>query len=410
MAVKWYKISPGIRYRKHPTRKHGVQYDKYYTIYYRLNGKQKEERVGWASSKWTLEKVQDLLNELKRNHRTGEGPQTLKERKELKEELKRQAKKKKARKKREEITFSQFFDSDYYPAAKDTKKSSSYLKEKQHVTKWIAPVIGDIPLKKISELNIERIKRNLIKAKRAPRTVQHVLGTVRQIWNAAKRDGLVTGDSPTKEPLKKVKFDNQRLRYLSESEAEALLNELKLKHQQLHYMTLLSLHCGLRAKEIFSLTWGDVSPKYNLITLRNTKSGKSRPAYPTEAVKDMLAGKTRGKRNELVFPDKKGKMYKEIPRDFSRIVKKLKFNDGVEDNLMKVVFHSCRHTFASWHVKAGTDLYLLQRLMGHSTIAVTERYSHVSDKTLKNAVSSFEKKVGALSVDYKEAKGRVVKL
>jgi len=54
------------------------------------------------------------------------------------------------------------------------------------------------------------------------------------------------------------------------------------------------------------------------------------------------------------------------------------------------VFHTLRHTYASWLVESGVDLYTVKKLMGHSTIAMTERYSHLGNNTLQNAVKVFE--------------------
>jgi site-specific recombinase XerD len=49
-----------------------------------------------------------------------------------------------------------------------------------------------------------------------------------------------------------------------------------------------------------------------------------------------------------------------------------------------------RHTFASWLVQNGVDLYTVKELMGHSTLAMTERYSHLRKENLTNAVKVFE--------------------
>ena len=46
MAYKWIKLRPGVRYRKHPTRKHGIKLDRYFTIFYKLDGKMIEENNG----------------------------------------------------------------------------------------------------------------------------------------------------------------------------------------------------------------------------------------------------------------------------------------------------------------------------------------------------------------------------
>ena len=93
----------------------------------------------------------------------------------------------------------------------------------------------------------------------------------------------------------------------------------------------------------------------------------------------------------MVLTTRKGKMIKEISNAFGRTVKDLGLNNGVEDQRYKVVFHTLRHTFASWLVEDGTDLYAVQKLMGHSTISMTERYAHLSNGTLQNAVKRLEK-------------------
>ena len=73
-----------------------------------------------------------------------------------------------------------------------------------------------------------------------------------------------------------------------------------------------------------------------------------------------------------------------------RAVNKIGLNDSVDDSRLKVVFHSCRHSFASWLVADGTDLFQVKELMGHKSIAMTARYSHLSPDTLRRAVKSME--------------------
>mgnify|MGYP000471040312 CR=1 FL=1 len=98
--AKWHKTKfPGVRYREHPTRKHGVQFDKYFVIRYTLNGKRHEEALGWASDGWSPENASEELARLKRAQRTGDGPQTLAERRE--QEKARKKAEKKARKDQE---------------------------------------------------------------------------------------------------------------------------------------------------------------------------------------------------------------------------------------------------------------------------------------------------------------------
>jgi integrase len=68
----------------------------------------------------------------------------------------------------------------------------------------------------------------------------------------------------------------------------------------------------------------------------------------------------------------------------------LGFNEEIIDRRDKIVFHSLRHTFCSWLANGGCDLYVIQKLAGHKTLSVTERYSHLSNGKLQNAIKSLQ--------------------
>lgn len=158
-------------------------------------------------------------------------------------------------------------------------------------------------------------------------------------------------------------------------------------------MTLLSLHCGLRAGEIFALTWGDIDIPHGHITIRETKGGKDRTVIMTEAVKNMFLLKTAKSHSDLVFPAKNGKKRGRISKTFERVVDDLGFNDGIEkDNRkQKLTFHSCRHTCASWLAQAGVSLFVIKEILGHANIDMTMRYSHLSPDGMKAAMGILEK-------------------
>ena len=96
---------------------------------------------------------------------------------------------------------------------------------------------------------------------------------------------------------------------------------------------------------------------------------------------------------------------------FAEVVSGLGLNSGITDPRQKVCFHTCRHSFASWHVTAGTDLYTVKELLGHSVIAMTERYSHLAPGTLQNATRTLERAIdGAAQEKAEEDAGQVVNL
>ncbi len=393
MAVKWISTKhPGVRYYEHPTRKHGVGRDRYFAIRYQRNGKRKEEGLGWASEKWNAEKAANELAELKKSFTLGTGPVRLAEKREREKQRREKEKAEQARAERDSTTFKQYFEASYRPVSKTQKKPETHDKEESHFRHWICPAIGNKQLRLITPLDIERLKKKLLDEGKAPRTVQYVLATIRQIWNMARRDGRVSGESPTRS-VKIPKFDNRRQRFLGHEEAEKLTALLKDRDEKTYRITLLSLHTGMRASEVFHLTWGCVDINRGLITILDPKSMKTRNAFMTDSLKKMFAAMERGKPDDLVFPHKMGGAYGEISLIFRQSVKDLGFNKGVGDPRQRVCFHTLRHTFGSWHAESGTDLYVIKELLGHGSITLTERYSHLSNGTLQNATRNFEKAV-----------------
>ncbi len=349
----------------------------------------KEEGIGWASEGWNPKKASIVLSDLKKNHLTGEGPQTLAEKRAIELEKKELERARLAQLERDTLTFSNYFINRYYPESKTNKNWRSYSREDGLFRLWIEPVIGKMPFKDIRPFHLEKIKRNMTHAGKAPRSIQYALAVVRQVFNHAIKNEVFSGDNPASK-VTRPKVDNRRIRFLTHQEADFLLKNLLTRSQQLHDMALLSLHTGLRAGEIFDLTWGCVNFDAGNITIVDTKSGRNRTILMTQDVRNMLSAKTIGKPSDLVFTDRNGKKIKEISNAFNSAVNDLGFNKGVEDRRLKVYFHTIRHTFASWLVQNGVDLYTVKELMGHSTLAMTERYSHLRKENLSNAVKTFE--------------------
>ena len=397
MASNKYSTQfPGVRYRTHKSRKHnGGNLDRYFFIRYRINGKLKEEGIGWASEGWNAKKASIVLSDLKKAHLTGEGPQTLAEKRAIENERRQFEQDEKERIKKESLSFRHYFKRIYYPEAKHNKNWRSYRREESLFRLWIEPVIGRMPFKDIRPFHMEKVKKDMIDAGKAPRSIQYSLAVVRQVFNHASRNEIYSGDNPACK-VSRPKVENKRLRFLTNEEADQLLDNLVKRSQQLHDMALLSLHCGPRAGEIFDLTWGCVDLDRKTIVFLDTK-GKNRTVYMTEKVKQMLETKNPGKPTDLVFTNRKGKKIKEVSNAFGRAVKELGFNDGIEDPRLKVYFHTLRHTYASWMVQNGESLYTVKELLGHSTLAMTERYSHLAKDNLKNAVQKFEDNLKAKS-------------
>jgi integrase len=203
---------------------------------------------------------------------------------------------------------------------------------------------------------------------------------------------MFTGQNPAAGgKVARPKEDNRKDRYLSQAEAEQLLAELAQRSQEVHDMSLLSLYTGMRFGEVANLKWGNVEMFQRVIMLRNTKSNKDRAAYMTDRVKIMLARRGQGEADNFVFParGKDNMPHTMISHLYYDVVGKM-FNQGVKDKKLWVNFHTLRHTFASWLVEKGTDLYIIKDLLGHQDLKTTERYAHIGENQLKQAVMKLQ--------------------
>ncbi len=406
MAVSWHKTSfLGVRYREHVKRKHGGRFDRCFSIRYKLNGKDKEEVVGWSSEGVTPETAFNALSEIRENIRKGVEPQSLASMNRINEE--RMMEDEVARQSREyaRITFSEFWESEYLLTAEATKTPRTMQSEKGWYKNWICPVIGDVPLMKITTPMLEALVSKAVKAGKSPATIRYIMTVISQVWNKAAERGIVQGDSPTRR-VKTPKIDNRRMRFLNEEEARALLSALAVRSKDMHDIALVSLFCGLRAGEIHALTWGDLDFENGLIHVRDTKNKINRLAFMTKEVREMLEQRRSVQATtDLVFPGANGEQRQWVTDTFPRTVNDIGLNDTGEfttdendkqtakkiiDARQRVVFHTLRHTFASWLVKNGTPLYTVAELMGHTNLEITRRYSHLAPDTLKKAAMTLE--------------------
>ena len=239
-------------------------------------------------------------------------------------------------------------------------------------------------------------------AGRAARTVQYALTVVRQVYNFAILHDLYDGTNPVSK-IRMPKVDNKRLRFLSHEEADRLLEALARRSVRLYEMSLISLNCGLRAGEIHALKWADLDLRRGTVSVLDGK-GWNRVVPMPRAVIEMLSAKDRTNPDDLIFPSRKGNQKVWVSRTFARVVNELGFNEGISDRRHRVSFHSIRHTYASWLVAEGVDLYTVSKLMGHSSITMTERYSHLAPDGLRAAVKVLERepKAGAMVVNLED--------
>ena len=108
--------------------------------------------MGWATEEWTPEKANKSLSELKANQRTGEGPKTLAEKREIDRQRKGEAERRAKDAAKEKVTLKAYFEKIYLSAGGTSKKAGTMLREQGLFEKWILPSLGSMPMRKIVPL------------------------------------------------------------------------------------------------------------------------------------------------------------------------------------------------------------------------------------------------------------------
>ena len=392
--MKWFKTQfPGVRYREHPTRKHGVRRDRYYALHYKVNGQVIDESIGWASEGFTAEKAFMKMQELKSNRKTGTGPQTLNEDRAQKQ-ADREAEA--ARLKAEALahkTLSEYWEESYFPAAKQSKKGNSWIKEEQHFRLWIGPLLGSLPLRTIGLPQWDELVKALSTAGRTARSKEYITGTLRRILKHAYDRRMIDDAPPTGKRVGVTgPGNNRRLRVISPEEEAAILQYLSVSDPHAWRFTRFCFLTGCRVSEAMNLTWAGVNFSMGTITFHETKNHDSRRIPITPMLMDLLSEMEQGGTSLSPAADapvfthqKNGKAYQEAPSAFSTAVANLGFNEG-HSKRDRIVFHSIRHSVAT-RLAQRLGLRDLMDVMGWRTVQMAMRYVHTNESAKLKALS-----------------------
>jgi len=220
------------------------------------------------------------------------------------------------------------------------------------------------------------IERRFQKQEWASATANRYRALLSLTYRLAIRDGKVK-ENPARLVPHRLE-DNARIRFLSFEEEQALRNAIEVKCPERLPEFELALNTGIRLSEQYGLRWDSVSVPLRMVTLPRTKNGTMRYVPLNQgAVRALEALGKRFPTSELVCGDAK-----EPRRWFEPILKDAK--------IANFSWHCLRHTFASRLVMAGVDIRTVQELLGHKTIAMTVRYSHLAPKHTLAAVERLD--------------------
>lgn len=220
---------------------------------------------------------------------------------------------------------------------------------------------------------ISSLINNMQKKGNKPATINRTLSLIKTILNKAKNEWEWIDKVPF---IKLLKVNNARTRWLTKEEAKRMLTELP---QHLALMAEFALNTGLRNRELAHLKWSNLQyakDGNHTIFLEETKNGKLRSIPLNKRSKEILS-KLKDDKTSFIF-NYKGKP---ISQCNTRAFRKALRRAGITD----FRWHDLRHTWASWHINAGTPLHVLQKLGGWSKYDMCLRYAHLDDEELKKA-------------------------
>ena len=271
---------------------------------------------------------------------------------------------------------------EYLAATKALKRS--WKDDARHGKVWTARFSGRT-LDEITAGELERIRTERLRVTTAEDGTEHGVTTatvnrefafLRRVFNVAIRDDKA-GSNPVSK-LKTLREPSGRTRYLTDEEEERLMKALPSAEDRARVTVLL--HTGFRRGELLGLRWRDVDLKGGVLSVPKAKNGEARHVPLTSTVRTILSHRPRPlDGTALVFPNSEGH------RDL-RWAKKTVPGALRAAQIEDFRFHDLRHTFASRLAMEAVDLMTIRELMGHKTMAMTLRYSHLSPGHRRTAI------------------------
>jgi integrase len=384
--AKWIKTSkPGIRYREHATRKHGIHPDRYYVFNYRIGKDLVEGALGWASEGWTQEKAAEERSKLKKSAKRG-GPRTLTEMRKLADTA---------------MTFQQVVDEweEVELKGKKSKAETLRLLEKDVLPPW-----GNLKVKDIKRRDIVLL-RDRIK-KRAPVTANRVHGALTRLFNFAAERGVI--DNSPCNGIRKIP-EKGRSRVLNNEEIKLLWNALDLDNREIdiYFNSKLALKMiiltGQRPGEVCGMRWEEITTSPSdfdadkgkpiwIIPKTRMKNGESNavPLCPL-ALEVIESAKVISGNSEYVFKSSHLKNDSIRPHGLSSAMLRHWQEMGIEKRFTP---HDLRRTLRTKLASLKVSDIVAERVLGHKLqgiLAIYNQYHYVPEK--REALEKWEREL-----------------
>lgn len=254
------------------------------------------------------------------------------------------------------------------------KGERSFETSKKHFVNAVSDFFKDKRLFQITPFDIEQFKKQRKETPvrggkiRSDVSVNRELEVLRHMLNKAIEWGMLDENPFTrfKDPIF-FEERNDRVRFLEEDEIKKLLD---VSPPHLANLIKGAIFTGLRKGDLFNLKWSDVNLERGFLNYREQKKREKLGfKYLNGDMIGLMMEIPKGE-SEYIFLGLEGKPLKDIKRSFHTALKRA----GIKD----FRWHDLRHTSASHLLMRGASMKAVKEHLGHTTIAMTERYSHLS--------------------------------
>lgn len=304
------------------------------------------------------------------------------------------------------------------PAAKPSKKASSWATDASNLRRHVVPLLGRRHLATITQVDVQRFQRDVTQGKtkadirtgrkRGRAIIEGGPGTAARataVLSAMLQWAAGQGYRPDN-PAKGVHLNklNKRERFLSVDELARLGEALQkaeaqgVNRQGLSIIRLLLL-TGARRNEIESLQWDHVHAERGVARLPDSKTGAKSIPLGAPAL-SVLSAIQRREGVAWVFPAERGEgHFTGLAKIWRQVAK--------QAGLQGVRLHDLRHGFASAAVANGVSLFLVGKVLGHTRAETTLKYAHLNIDPLR-AVADQTSRHLANALDVKSASGDAI--
>lgn len=351
---------PGVYYRE-ANRIGGKGSEKVYYVVYKKNGKTYEEKAGRQfANNMTPAKAAGIRSALI------EGKRLTRKQMRAKKFAEREA------------ATGKWTINRLWKAYKESRPDNKALRtDEGRFQKYLKPTFENREPAEIIKLDVDRLRIRLMK-KLSSQTVKHILNLLTWIINYGVKNGFCPALSFK---IQKPTVNNVKTEDLNIEQMKRLLDVIdKDTHAHAGDMMFMALITGMRRGELFKLKWSDIDFERGFIHIRDPKGGPDQKIPLSESSRQLLKKRPRYKRSQHIFPGRGGKQL----TDINKAVNEIKNKSGLPKDFRPL--HGLRHVYASMLASSGqVDMYTLQKLLTHKSPAMTQRYAHLRDETLKRA-------------------------